>query len=76
MVEPGKGIGHGGLGPSRHHGSPVAVECVQEIKRGRDEVGRDLALSNQVHDGEKQKWLVRGTMPGDCRITVPTFIGP
>jgi hypothetical protein len=57
MVEPGKGIGHGGLCPWRHYSGPVAVERVQEVKRGRNEVGRNLALSNQVHDGEKQSML-------------------
>ncbi len=36
----------------------------------------DLALSDQVHDGEKQKCLVRSPVSSDGRISVPAFIGP
>jgi hypothetical protein len=50
----------GGLCPGRHHSGPIAVEGVQKIKGGRNEVGRDLAMSEQVHDREKKEGLVRG----------------
>jgi hypothetical protein len=59
-LEPGKGIGHGGPGARWHHSGPVAVEGVQEIERGRNEIGGNLSLSNQVHDREEAEKACAG----------------
>jgi hypothetical protein len=56
--------------------TPVSVERVQEVERGRSEVGRNLPLSNQVYYGKKQERLVWGAVSGDGRVTVPPLIGP
>ena len=58
----------------KHHRLPVAVEGIDQLERGRDEIVRDLPLGDQVHDGQKQERLVRRAKTGEARPAVPAPI--
>ncbi len=50
--------------------------CVDEFKRGFDQILSHPALSDEVHYGEEQEGFVRCTMVGDLRIPVPALVSP
>ena len=49
---------------------------VDKFIRGFNQVFSDLALGDQIYDGEEQEGLVRCVMVSNLRIPVPALVGP
>ena len=70
-----KRVGHAGFGPGRHDLDPVQVERVDQFKGGFDEVFRNRALRNQIHERQQQKGFMGGSMQGKGRIPAMSSVG-
>ena len=40
------------------------------------EILNDDALRDEIHDGEQEQWLVRGSVSGVGGVSIPILIGP